>query len=1627
MIHLIIVRNPFNPKQRDIHMVPYKPGKTVADYVNEPGRWIYTVDGAVVDKAVQPKDEAYIVAMPYVGKKFLGVVLSIGLAVATSGIMGATHGIFGGMNLFWKSMAAMAIGMIGNMVISKFTAVRPDMTNSTEQSTTYGWGGAKTLTGQGYPLAVTYGTMKSGGVLLSRHVISDGDKQYLNLLYCAGEGPLDEIRDIRIGENPIGNYKDVQVDIRYGTNDQTVIPNFNDNYADQSLNYELTNEWSTQQIQGDACEGIELAVSFPNGLYYSNDSGGMDKTSVILEAQIRKVGDTIWNSLPLANNKGVAAFVEKVDKFPTEPGREGLVRWLRGRSEIRRDEYRGVISEATNTAMYRVFRFDRLEKAKYEVRMRCAHKDGTTLRYVNRVYWGQLTQILYDDFVHPGKALIGVRALATSQLSGSDPEITWIQVRRTVNVWNPYKNAYDKMPADNPAWACYDILHQCKTIGSTYDVQGVPARRIDYDAFKDWAEKCTAGGFTFNYIYDSAGRLWDALKYPETIGRGKVIPRGTRFTCVCDYATMPVQLFSVGNIKQDSFSEAFQSQENRANCVEISFINKDKAYERDVIPVYSDTYDASDSLQSPTQIELMGCTSLEQAYKHGRHFLRCNAYEVRTVTIEAFVDAIACTIGDVILIQHDVPEWGEGGRVASVEGQTIVLDKTVETEPGKTYKLLIRNSETDAVETYAVMAVVGNRVTVKELPGQIANESLYAFGEVNKVAKPFRVLSITKSHSEQTRKITAIEYYEELYRTDGDQVPTIIPDVTKLGVYVRQLSLTKSIVTMKDGTVTANINLRWVLPRNQRAVEVRVYYKPDSASEYTLYATVDGSETQSVIPNVPVDNYSVRVVCVNEVGQVGTPVTQTIYIAGKELPPSDVTGVKAVQDRRNSSVVQLSWSSNPESDISGYKVYEGDTVLVDHTGSTGYTTFISRSGTYTYGVKAIDTSGNESLHVATVTLKAVVNDADIQVPNKPATGVVRLTGKTVRVEFDAVTNTYIDYYEIRTNQSAGNQNGLVGKTNSTIYDVADVSKLQGRAGTIYILAHSPQKGYSAALAIAYSFPASQAPTVKAISSLGGLTVQLSYMEADKLVGANVYIDGKASFYSLSGQLFIPLEGGVYTLQVAMVDVFGEGVRSIETNAAVRAQIPSEYINQEELGLKEMQKNIKLIDEQLASIPDTVDKSLNSVKSSITSINDELSTIDTRIASGAKSSLKGDISAINSRITQLDGAIDVKVANGVKEVNSRVTQLSDSVSSAVNAANGANTRITQLSESLSSTVKKTDTLSSQITQMGTSITALVTKTNDSSSQIMQLSNTITSTVKDVNGVKTSITQLTKSIDSKVANSVSGLSSRITQLDNGISIRITEAIKRKADKADLAGKADKDKIISQINLSKETVKIDGKYIHITGTTKFDDNVIVNKMIAAKSITADKMSINSLSAITANLGTVYGGEIIGTKIRNDSGSFSVDSDGTIRGVKIVTGTLNADIIRQAGYQLKRCIRTEPWVWSGEYIPIPAGYSLNLAIITQCSVVDGVEAHDKNLNVSKWLSIPITGCDVNTSDNKESACKGAVGANCYIDSGGRLVAQTKGGMRWARSGASNIGIGAAGRWDAARFRMKFTIYWFG
>ena len=1010
MITITVLKNPFNYSEKEIHTNEYIPGKTAYEYVQPYimglEDYIVSINGNVVedDKAQSVKSDDWLAVCPVVGKSgrdwfrtigtlALGYYVSGwaatwgGTGTGTAATAGSWSSTFGGAAGFWAHMAAGAITALGGSLLNHwFPAAKAD---TVEVDSSYNWSNAESQTGQGNALAVTYGTMRTAGQVLAQHVSSDDEDQYLSILLCGGEGPIDSISDIRINDNPISYYNDVTVETLLGTNDQAAISNFNDTYDDQSLAYELDNDdtWHTEQTEGDAVQGLEVTLSFPYGLYYVNDDSSLGNASVTVVMQYRIVDATSWTDFSTAT-----------------------------------------ITAAKNTAFFRTYRLDNLTAAQYDVRAKCTYKSGTSTRYSTKVYWTQLSSIMYDDFARPGKVLVGIKALATSQLSGSTPVITWLQTREKVWVWNAETSAYEQQAATNPAWAAYDIIHRCRQItnintgAAQYLVQGASASMALYQDFVSWAAFCDDYSLTFNYIFDTANDLWTSLQKPEGVGRGKVIMRGTKFGCVCDAPGDPVQMFTVGNIITDKFKETFVSLKDRANAIEVSFPNKDKAYEREFITVYADNYDEA-SEPNITQITMDGITTVDQAYREAKYRLRLNQYLVRTVEYSADIDAIACQINDVVLLAHDVPQWGFSGRLLAATATTLQLDRAVMLEPDTSYVIALQITNTAATtidEVQSIVTVVVEGVTEETTTDTITLTStlatvpikwdLYSFGKTSKVLKPFRVLNISRDQ-DLKRKITCLEYIEEVY-TEATDVPEINYSELDTMVEVSSVSVAEETYRQKDGTMISDLNIAWIIPRTTTTVisGYKVLYSIDAGSTWTLVCSGITTRSTSIDGVKTETTYLVKVCTINDLGIVSDGVEASIYVTGKDLPPSDVTSVTAAVDATDSTKVGLSWSAVDDIDLAGYRIREGTTIVENLAQITTYTYQATESRAYTFSITAVDNSGNESDTAATVTIKVTVEPGDVQ----DFTISQRSSDRSyMDMTWTAITDTSLSHYEIR--------------------------------------------------------------------------------------------------------------------------------------------------------------------------------------------------------------------------------------------------------------------------------------------------------------------------------------------------------------------------------------------------------------------------------------------------------------------------------------------------------------------------------------------------------------------------------------------------------------------------------------
>lgn len=189
-----------------------------------------------------------------------------------------------------------------------------------------------------------------------------------------------------------------------------------------------------------------------------------------------------------------------------------------------------------------------------------------------------------------------------------------------------------------------------------------------------------------------------------------------------------------------------------------------------------------------------------------------------------------------------------------------------------------------------------------------------------------------------------------------------------------------------------------------------------------------------------------------------------------------------------------------------------------------------------------------------------------------------------------------------------------------------------------------------------------------------------------------------------------------------------------------------------------------------------------------------------------------------------------------------------------------------------------------------------------------------TVKtNVNGLNSKIIDQANAYQRSLSDLNKNVSSQITQISQGFELKVTQAI----------GKLDGKELISRINLTPAGTRIDGKLLHVTGQALFDDNIITNKMLQANSVTARNMQVDSLSTISANIGSLKGGSITGTTFKNADNTFRIDANGNIVGANITGSRIDAQSIYQAGFEVKNLDIQVFKLRHGDYCPVPKGYN--------------------------------------------------------------------------------------------------------
>ena len=1037
MIVATVIQNPIDPinSRKIIHLAP---GTTYLEAVDIlfpaalPARNIdlgmdicFAVDGHLVapgDTDIIPDGVSLVSCLvPHgggggVGKTILRAVSLIVLAVISYGV-GAAIGASA-----WAASTAASVGMgvtaagigtaagaavmmAGSMLVNAVLPMgvaQSSMENSLSQSSTYSWDLQGNKFQESTILPELYGTHRIKPPIIGLYVESDGDNQVLNLLFAVSKWQIDTITDIKINNTDIADYNLPPPVMRMGTNEQEVVPAFNDTHHNVYFNTVLPRDvdpaarWVNKTTAGSLNTGIGVGLSFPQGLC-KYEGGGAVYTVVTLDIQYSVHGADSWTALSetlaipasVAANRwsggywdqtengmpiwkeleaGSTVFTDHVDGDPYAadpatwiiPGYSGqdyiipncIWHWVvDGQTIIQESAVTNAfvtISATKTSAFHRAWYKKGLAPGSYDIRVRFHDLPpamGDNNGFVNAVYWEFYDEIIEESFSYPCTCVLGISALATSKLSGSMPTVDMVASRLSVWVWDPYMAQYTLKSASNPAWICYDMLHKCRQLANLNNsniyehvVFGIPYVRIDYYAFKAWADWCdlvegNKVAYVCDIYFDAPYNLRRALDMVGLCGRGSVHQIGSTFTCTVEKTeSTPVQrfLFNSANIEQDSFQVAFIPLTDRANMVEVTYRDEDDDYAAKIVEVHTADFDTTTDEVRKSSIDLIGCTNRVMAGNFGKYLLNCNRYLTTTASWKSDIDALACFPGDIVEVQHDVPQWGYGGRlIAGCTTTSLKLDQPVTIESGKTYHVIVNHQDDDTREEVAVSTGAGtvSTLTVAALTKAPAEDARYSFGEINQVAKLMRIVRITRD-SELKRNVTAVEFVNEVFN-DSTNIPAYPFGYLK-----------KTIVPPPLAAVA--MELAWVLDNQKKewAPVVRITFVFDTAVDYRnlpipvskirVYAHVEDGDVHTSpmigtyeyvadmnpsaydIPAAPMHGKTIFVTAeiINAQGMMSAKCDQTVFYVNTGFTPAPSTS--------NLSINAYDYENNG---IDGYNVF----------------------------------------------------------------------------------------------------------------------------------------------------------------------------------------------------------------------------------------------------------------------------------------------------------------------------------------------------------------------------------------------------------------------------------------------------------------------------------------------------------------------------------------------------------------------------------------------------------------------------------------------------------------------------------------------------------------------------------
>lgn len=653
----------------------------------------------------------------------------------------------------WSFVIAIVIAIVVAVATVLLTPVPTQPGDTAASDPVFSIKGQSNSIRLGEPIETNYGRNRIFPSYAARPYFQyQNNDQFQFSLFCIGHGQY-EIHEVQIGDTAIANYQEAEYEI---VPPGSVVALFPTNvYTAPEAGGQMLFASNQEEFTGDGWVGpfpanpsgtsasqIQIDLVYPKGLYSMDKKGNIGSVSIRVEAQRRLIDDVgaplgVWESL---------------DGSPYFE-----------------------VSGATTTPQRRTFSAD-VDPGRYEVRVRRITAFDDSSRAGNEVRWEGMRSSI--DIVHDyGEVtLLAVKIRASNNLNDRTAQRFNVIATRKL----PMKT-FEDSDANSDGWT--EPIPTRSIVWAFVDVfRGLYGGRIVEDTFFDWDTLIALDALYesrdehFDWSFRDPITVWDAARTIARTGRAIPLLAGSLITMKRDGPTeIPVTLFNHENIVEGSFEWAVKLWDlDEFDSARIEYTDPSTGYKQETVMAIL----PGDTSDHPEDIRLMGIQDRTHAYREGLYILASRRYLRENVSFTTGLEGYIPTFGDLILVSHDVPKWGQAGYVVEATrgaGSTyhLWLSEPLDWTGTGEHHILLRGKRSEVIGPVIAQQTSDPQQVVIESVADIdflltgkTEPMLFLFGVIGEVTKLMKVVRI-EPQGEETIKVSAVNDAPAIYTFDS--------------------------------------------------------------------------------------------------------------------------------------------------------------------------------------------------------------------------------------------------------------------------------------------------------------------------------------------------------------------------------------------------------------------------------------------------------------------------------------------------------------------------------------------------------------------------------------------------------------------------------------------------------------------------------------------------------------------------------------------------------------------------------------------------------------------------------------------------------------------------------------------